>query len=134
MRRIAIPLLLVSVFAAPPCLAAGMPLTIKLNAQNNSGETGTATLTPEGDKTQVVVEMMNTPAGVAQPMHIHLGTCSNLDKAPKWKLEPLKDGKSTTMVPASLDTIIKDQTAINVHKSAAEIQVYVACGDISAAR
>lgn len=134
MHRFAIPLLLVSLFAAPACLAAGSPLTIKLEAQNNSGESGTATLTPEGDKTKVVVEMMNAPAGVAQPMHIHAGTCANLDKAPKWKLEALKDGRSTTVVPASLDTITKEKTAINVHKSAAEVQVYVACGDISSAR
>lgn len=130
MHRLVIPALLAGLIAAPACLAAG-PLTIPLHAQNNSGENGTATLTPEGDQTKVVVEMMNAPAGVAQPMHIHAGTCANLDKAPKWKLEALKDGKSTTMVPASLETIMKDKTAINVHKSAAEIQVYVACGDIT---
>jgi len=131
MFRLSIPLLLASLFVAPAFAAADTPLTIKLDAQNNSGQSGTATLTPEGDQTKVVVEMMNAPAGVAQPMHIHLGTCANLDKVPKWKLEALKDGKSTTMVPASLATIMKDKTAINVHKSVAEIQVYVACGDIA---
>ncbi len=132
MRRLAIPALLVSLFAASACLAAAGPVTVKLSAQNNSGENGTATLIPEGDKTKVVVEMTGAPAGVAQPMHIHAGTCAKLDKAPKWKLEPLKDGKSTTMVPATLAAILKDPTAINVHKSVPEIQVYVACGDIVA--
>jgi hypothetical protein len=29
------------------------------------------------------------------------------------------------MVPVSLDTILKDKTAINIHKSAAEAQIYV---------
>ncbi|HEY0664424.1 MAG TPA: hypothetical protein VGD18_07440, partial [Thiobacillaceae bacterium] len=91
-----------------------------------------ATLMPEGDKTKVVILLSGAPAGVAQPAHIHLGTCDKLDKAPKWKLEPLKDGKSTTVVPVSLETILKDKTAINVHKSAAEIQVYVSCGNIVA--
>ena len=42
----------------------------------------------------------------------------------------MKDGQSTTVVPVSLDTILKEKSAINVHKSAAEIQVYVSCGNI----
>ena len=131
MRYTTLAVLLVGFFAVPAFAAKNMPLTIDLGAQNNSGETGTATLTPEGHKTKVVIEMSNAPAGVVQPAHIHAGTCDNLDKAPKWKLEPVKDGKSTTMVPVSLATILKDKTAINVHKSPTEIQVYVACGDIA---
>lgn len=131
MRYTTLAVLLVGFFAVPAFAAKQMPLTIDLGAQNNSGETGTATLTPEGQKTKVVIEMSNAPAGVVQPAHIHAGTCDNLDKAPKWKLEPVKDGKSTTMVPVSLATILKDKTAINVHKSPTEIQVYVACGDIA---
>ena len=131
MYRTALAVLFVGIFAVPAYAAKQMPLTIDLGAQNNSGETGTATLTPEGHKTKVVIEMSNAPAGVVQPAHIHKGTCANLDKAPKWKLEPVKDGKSTTMVPVSLATILKDKTAVNVHKSAAEIQMYVACGDIA---
>jgi hypothetical protein len=134
MRRFTIPLLLASVLVAPAFAAGDKPLTIKIDAQNNSGQSGTATLTPEGDSTKVVVETMNAPAGVPQPAHIHLGTCANLDKAPKWKLEALKDGKSTTVVPASLATIMKEKSAINVHKSAGEIAVYVACGDIVQAK
>jgi Cu/Zn superoxide dismutase len=127
-------LLLLSGLPAHPALAAHDVVTVKLDAQNNSGQTGTATLTPEGDKTRVAIELSNGPKGVAQPAHIHLGTCDKLDKAPKWKLEAVKDGKSVTTVPASLDTILKDKTAINVHKSANEIQVYVSCGNITAAK
>ena len=131
MRRTTLAVLLVGFFAVPAFAAKNMPLTIDLGAQNNSGETGTATLTPAGHKTKVVIELSNAPAGVVQPAHIHKGTCADLDKAPKWKLEPVKDGKSTTMVPVSLKTILKNKTAINVHKSPTEIQVYVACGDIA---
>ncbi len=130
MYRIALVALLVGFFAVPAYAAKEKPITVNLEAQNNSGETGTATLTPEGRKTKVVIEMSNATAGVAQPAHIHKGTCANLDKAPKWKLKPVKDGKSTTVVPASLKTILKDKTAINVHKSLKEIKDYVACGDI----
>lgn len=130
MYRTALAALLIGFFAVPAYAAKEKPITVNLGAQNNSGETGTATLTPEGHKTKVVIEMSHAPAGVVQPAHIHEGTCANLDKAPKWKLEPVKDGKSTTVVPVSLETIVKTKTAINVHKSPKEIQDYVACGDI----
>ncbi len=34
------------------------------------------------------------------------------------------------MLPVPLDTILGEKAAINVHKSAAEVQVYVACGNV----
>lgn len=132
MRKL-VAILLCSGLFANAALAAHHVMTVKLDAQNDSGQTGTATLTPEGDKTKVVIELSSGPKGVAQPAHIHLGTCDKLDKAPKWKLEAVKDGKSVTVVPASLETIMKDKTAINVHKSADEAQVYVSCGNIAKA-
>ena len=104
--------------------------TVRLEAQNNSGQNGVATLFPQGDKTRVVIEILNAPPGVAQPAHIHAGRCDKLDKAPKWPLEAVQGGRSVTLVPASIDAILKDKTAINIHKSAAEAQVYVACGNI----
>lgn len=111
-------------------LALDDVVTVKLEAQNNSGQDGTATLTPQGNQTRVVIEIPNAPTNIAQPAHIHLGTCDKLDKTPKWNLESVKGGRSITTVPVSLDTILKDRTAINVHKSAAEAQVYVSCGNI----
>lgn len=111
-------------------LALDDVVSVKLEAQSNSGQNGTATLMPEGDTTKVVIEIPNMPAGVAQPAHIHLGRCDKLDKAPKWRLEDVKDGRSVTVVPVPLDVILKDRTAINVHKSADEAQIYVSCGNI----
>ena len=129
MRRPLMILLLAGLFSNA-ALALDDVITVKLEAQNNSGQNGVATLLPEGDKTKVVIEIPNAPAGVAQPAHIHLGSCDKLDKAPKWNLEAVKGGRSVTVVPVSLDTILKDKTAINVHKSAAEAQIYVSCGNI----
>jgi hypothetical protein len=123
-------ILLLAGLSAGPARALDDALTVKLEAQNNSGQSGSATLFPEGEKTRVVIELLNTPQGVPQPAHIHAGRCDKLDKSPKWPLEALKGGRSVTLVPASLDAILQDKTAINIHKSAAEIQVYVACGDI----
>lgn len=123
-------ILLLAGLSAGPARALDDAVTVKLEAQNNSGQSGSATLFPEGGKTRVVIELLNTTPGVAQPAHIHAGHCDKLDKAPKWPLEALKGGKSVTLVPASLDAILQDKTAINIHKSAAEIQVYVSCGNI----
>src|SRR4030065_2832694 len=120
-------ILLLGLFAHA-ALALDDVVAVNLEAQNNSGQNGTATLLPEGDTTKVVIDIPNMPAGVAQPAHIHLGRCDNLDKAPKWNLEAVKGGRSVTVVPVSLDTILQDTTAINVHKSAAEAQIYVSCG------
>jgi hypothetical protein len=111
-------------------LALDDVVSVKLEAQNNSGQNGMATLMPEGNTTRVVIEIPNASTNVAQPAHIHLGRCGNLDKAPKWNLEAVKGGRSVTMVPVPLDTILKDRTAINVHKSATEAQIYVSCGNI----
>jgi hypothetical protein len=129
MRKTIVLLMLGGLFSSA-ALALDDVITVKLEAQNNSGQTGTATLTPQGNMTRVVIELLNAPTSVAQPAHIHLGTCDKLDKAPKWNLEALKGGRSTTTVPVSLETILKEKTAINIHKSAAEAQVYVSCGNI----
>ena len=123
-------ILMLAGLSSNAALALDDTVTVKLEAQNNSGQTGTATLMPEGDKTKVVILLSSAPAGVAQPAHIHLGQCDKLDKAPKWHLEAVKDGRSVTVLPVSLETILQDKTAINIHKSAAEVQVYVSCGNI----
>jgi Cu/Zn superoxide dismutase len=121
----------ISVVAAPAATAqAGT--TVNLKAQNNSGENGTVTLTPQGDKTQIVIKLTGAPAGVAQPAHIHDGTCAKLDPKPRVPLQNVTDGTSTTVVGMKLDDIVKQGGAINVHKSADDLKTYVACGDLKA--
>lgn len=112
--------------------AQGNAVTVTLKPQNNSGISGTATLTPVGDKTQVVISVTGEPAGGSEPAHIHEGTCANLNPAPKYPLANVVNGTSTTTVNASLATLTAGQLAINMHKSAQELTVYVACGDITA--
>lgn len=113
-------------------MSENRPTTIKLNAQNDSGQAGTAILTPlAGGKTEVTIKVANSPNGVAQPAHIHEGTCENLNKAPRYGLTSVMNGTSTTVVNADLDTMMKTPHAINVHKSGPEAAVYVACGNIA---
>ena len=111
--------------------ASGQSTTVQLNPQNNSGESGTATLTAQGNQTHVVINLNGAPPS-AQPAHIHQGTCANLNPKPQYPLNDVTNGKSDTTVNASLASLMNGNSAINVHKSAAEIQTYVACGDIPA--
>jgi hypothetical protein len=114
--------------ATSPALAADSA-SVKLSPQSGSKESGTATLTKQGDKqTKVVVSV--TGGSGSQPAHIHKGTCAQLDPKPAFPLSPVVNGKSETVVNASLDDLAKGGYAINGHKSAEDIKTYVFCGDI----
>jgi CHRD domain len=108
---------------------ASEAVTVEFKALNNSGESGKATLTGMDGKTKVVIDLTGAPVGVAQPVHIHHGTCEKLG-APAYPLEAVKNGKSETTVDAKLSDLTAGDFAINVHKSEKEISTYVACGDI----
>ncbi len=134
--RILIALALVAavLLAIPAVVSAAGPVTVTINPQNNSGESGTATLTDLGNgQTKVDVSVNGEPAGAAQPEHIHKGTCSNLNPAPAYALNNLVNGKSTTTVAVSLSTLQSGQFAINGHKSAQDLTTYVFCGEIASA-
>jgi len=92
-----------AVSAAGTARAAG-PTIVPLTPQNNSGESGTATLTEQGTKTKVVVSVKGAPKGVAQPLHVHKGTCAQLDPKPAYGLTTLTDGKSQTTIDVSRST------------------------------
>jgi hypothetical protein len=108
----------------------GKSVTVRLAQQNKSGESGTARLTPDGDKTKVEINLKGAKKGMSQPSHIHEGSCAKLDPKPKYGLQNVVDGKATSEVPVSMDTLLAGNLAINVHKSAEEAKTYVACGDI----
>jgi hypothetical protein len=105
-------------------------LKVQLQEQNFSGEAGTATLTAQGSKTKVVIEMASYSAK-QQPAHIHKGTCQSLDPTPAYPLDNVVNGKSTTVVPISLPALLDGKYAINMHRSVKQLKIYVACGDIN---
>lgn len=115
---------------AQPEPAAKAPLIVLLASQNNSGESGTATLTDMNGQVQVVLAMSGAPADSSQPAHIHVGACPN-PGTPIYPLNPVVNGTSTTMITGSIDTLMTQlPLAINVHKSSTELSSYVACGDV----
>ncbi|GEM_PF-3554380 len=111
---------------------APLSTSVNLVSQNNSGESGVATLVAlEGGKTKVTLNLTNAPANIAQPAHIHRGSCANLGEV-LFPLTPPVNGQSETTLDVALAEGILNRLplAVNVHKSESEINIYYACGDI----
>ena len=106
--------------------------TVTLSPENNSGITGTATLTDMGNgQTQVSVRI--TPTSGDHPAHIHSGNCGPTLGAVVYPLTNVQNGTSTTVVETSLADVQTGGFAINLHESPTNIPTYVACGNILAA-
>lgn len=116
--------------AVVPASAAHPDVTIKMHAQNGSGENGTATLTDLGARTRVVIALTHENTTGNQPSHIHLGSCAHLNPAPKYPLKNVVLGHSNTIVDVPIAKILAGHMAINVHESAKNLGRYVSCGDI----
>lgn len=89
-------------------------------------------------------------ATAPHPVHVHEGTCDNLDPAPLFPLNdvtapdpadavqsssgaPVAIETSTTTIDATLVDLAGGERAINVHESVDNIGNYIACGDIGGA-
>lgn len=132
MKHFTIALAFVLVSALSLLSAAGArQLSFNMNALNNSGETGTATIArAAGGKLVITITLTGEPAGVSQPAHIHPGTCAKLDPVPKTVLTDVVGGKSVTTVPAPSQPMTGARSIV-VHKGpGADMSTYVACGEI----
>lgn len=119
--------------AAIPVAGSSGP-TVKqfhLTAQNGSGQDGTVTLLGKADDTTIVRVRVSNPGDAPEPAHIHVGPCDKLNPAPKYPLTPLVNGTSTTTVNQPMSALVGHDFAVNVHKSAKEASVYVACGNLT---
>ena len=94
-------------------------------------QSGTATLTASGSQTVVAIDLPGGAEGVEQPIHIHPGTCAELDPMPVFPLSNVAGGASETTIEVALDELVGGEFSINGHKSADEAAIYVACGEIS---
>jgi len=102
--------------------------TIEITPENGSGISGTATLADLGNgRTRVLLTVTGSTGD--HPAHIHDGVCPDVNPAPKWPLNDVQNGSSSTELDASLDDIMTGATAINVHVSPQD-ESPVACGTI----
>ena len=131
----------------------GDSFTIVMNAQNNSGEDGFATLTSKGgDTTQIYLQIRRPLTQEAQQqVHIHPQTCGEIGTI--WRVlntlqppsvpanqvdavpEALRQGDdggflvSVTNVDAGMTLLTTNTLAINAH-DAQDFALYVSCGQI----
>jgi hypothetical protein len=131
MRAPLVTLLFVAALLLAACQGGGGPgRQVALRTLNDSGVSGTATLTDLGNS-RTRVEIAVEPAGNPDmPAHIHPGTCEDLTPQPRFPLENVQGGRSVTEVPASLDELTRGDVAINVHHSNEDMATYTACGEI----
>lgn len=104
--------------------------TVTLSEQNDSGENGIVQLVESEGQIKVSVNMAGAPE-TAQPAHIHAGSCPTPGEV-LYPLTNVINGVSETTLDITLENLKSQMPlAINVHKSATESSVYVACGDVS---
>jgi len=99
--------------------------------QNGSGESGTATIAEVEGGAVVTLRLIGAPEGVVQPAHIHANSCADLGEV-QYPLTAVVNGFSETMIEVSFAELQAGlPLSVNVHKSAAEVSEYVACGDVT---
>jgi hypothetical protein len=112
--------------------------TYTLDPLSNSGVSGTVTFRKQNDQTMIIVQLFGTVAGNSHPAHIHSGSAGSggpivLDFNPvdgatghsETSVTALNDGTAVTY-----EELIAFNGHVNVHLSAAELQVMIAQGNI----
>src|SRR5947209_5290902 len=98
-----------------PITSLPKEVEVSLNSQNNSNELGVAVLQKINGKLVVKINLKGQPANLAQPAHIHLGSCPNPGVV-KYPLNPVLNGTSETVLDTNGDDLLKMMPlAINVH-------------------
>ena len=105
-------------------------LNLDLVEQIDSGQSGTATFERLDDGGTLIVLELTNPPDVAQPAHVHFGTCDDLGD-PLVPLTAVEDGRSETETQTSLERLQEGDLVIHAHKSDAEYDVSVACAPVT---
>ena len=132
MQRLA---LIVGAFLAVAMVSTAFaqgPVTVQLNAMNNSGVSGSAIVTDAGNnQTKVELFMLNEPVGGNEPANINVGQCGSTLGAVKYSLGNVQFDTNTATVNAPIDSLQNGTYAINVQTSKTDT-TSVACGVIPA--
>ncbi|MEA2511615.1 MAG: hypothetical protein QOJ59_1102 [Thermomicrobiales bacterium] len=108
-------------------------VTVQLAEENDSGVTGTAVLTADGDQTNIVVDLDGAEEGYEG--HTFDSSCDDHRSATVfYAIEAVDaDGHSESVVEAPLSELTSGDFWIHMHRPAGERGEGVACGQILAA-
>ena len=100
----------------------------------NGGQPGAATLSESPSVVlTVTISLQQSVPGAQQPASIHAGTCNGFDAAPKFALDPVVNGKSTTSpLNSTLGELSSSPYVIVVQRSATD-PTTASCGVIPVA-
>lgn len=100
----------------------------------NGGQSGTATLSESPSVVlTVAISLQQNAPGAQQPASIRAGTCNGFDAAPKFPLNPVVNGKSTTSpLNSTLGELSSSPYVIVVQRSASD-PTTTSCGVIPVA-
>jgi hypothetical protein len=105
-------------------------LSIALIANGSSTQNGIAQIKELNGKVKVEIRLAGAAIGSVQPAHVHIGNTPNLG-AVKYPLSDVKNGNSETILNVSFDQLLSERPlGINVHKSATEMNISVASGNL----
>ncbi len=119
--------------------STGTARTVQLQSENNSGITGSATLTPAGTETRVTLTLVppagGSASGQSHVAHIHKGTCA----APGEVVAPLgtvtASGETfaplSKTVSISASTLTDGQHIVAAHATEDPSSATVACAQLS---
>ena len=130
LRRLSMIVSLLAALALIACAAASRMETVQLETLNDSGVSGTVTLIEVGPRQTRVEVRVATGGNPDMPAHIHPGSCAALVPQPKYPLQNVVDGSSTTVVPASIAELVAGDLAVNVHRANDDLGTYTACADL----
>jgi hypothetical protein len=131
MKRIWVSLVAAGLLAIAAIAPATAQDTVTINMQevDDSGQSGSADITSDGDQVIVSIEIDPGPDGEPQPVHIHEGSCQELGDV-AYPLEDVVDGVSESTADVSMSELLPGEYAINVHLSEDQMDVHVACGTL----
>jgi|GEM_PF-2177909 len=140
MSSIKFPLLVVAVmitllFLVSPSVyaAKNKRIDIVLEQQHESRVSGTGTIVDNGNGTSTVsIRLTGGPAEGVHPVHIHAGVCTGTVPTIVYPLHNIQDGKSITVIKATLKDLTTEPMFINVHESMERLHNVIACGAIGA--
>jgi hypothetical protein len=104
--------------------------TVQLDPENDSGVSGTATLTANGNQTKIDIALVGSEAGYEG--HTFDSSCDDHQSATAfYGIEPVdENGKSTSVVDLPFDELTNGEYYIHIHRPAGERGEGVACGHV----